>query len=162
MVHTPILLMTFAVLGDGPAAVADVQKVATAASIDWTRTGIAVHGYAGPAQTRASIQYIVNAGYPCFMTEFYSVPWGTGVHTVHADPEMTADMERLKISWLSFHHTPNEVFTPWRYTDVIERAERLAGLRGHGVDERIVLLPAVAVSRRRRRIACREWPSPVQ
>ena len=97
--NTPVLLMTYAVLGSGAAAVSDLQKAAPV--VNWSNAAVAVHGYAGAATTSNSIKYIVNAGYPCFLTEFYTTPWGMK-SGVYQDTDLTADLERLGASWLDF------------------------------------------------------------
>ncbi|MCA9241486.1 MAG: cellulase family glycosylhydrolase, partial [Planctomycetales bacterium] len=67
---TPVLLFSIAVLGDGASAVSDLSQVSAAASIDWTKAGVAFHGYAGHQATPPAVETILNAGYPVFMTEF--------------------------------------------------------------------------------------------
>jgi hypothetical protein len=79
---TPILLFSFAVLGSGPTAVADIAEVSSAASIDWTNAAVAFHGYAGHEATTTSVEHILSAGYPVFMTEFGGSDWGTTLHCV--------------------------------------------------------------------------------
>jgi hypothetical protein len=122
---TPILLFSFAVLGNGGQAVTDINKVSTAASIDWSNAGVAFHGYAGHQDTPGAVQAILNAGYPVFMTEFTASDWGTDVDV--ADVELIAELERLKVSWLTFQHIPPN-FIGTAFTDaesfrnVIDRA----------------------------------------
>lgn len=122
---TPILLFSFAVLGSGPAAVADIAEVSSAASIDWTKAGVAIHGYAGHEATTASAEHILAAGYPVFMTEFGGSDWGNPKHGL--DVEMTAQLERLGVSWLTFQHIPPNfiasAFTdPAAYYDLVNKA----------------------------------------
>jgi len=101
---TPVLLFSFAVLGDGPDAVDDIEEVSAAASIDWTNAAVAFHGYAGHEATTTSGEHILGAGYPVFMTEFTASDWGTDTDVL--DAELTAELERLEISWLTFQHIP--------------------------------------------------------
>jgi hypothetical protein len=122
---TPILLFSFAVLGSGPNAVADIAEVSAAASIDWTNAAVAFHGYAGHQSTTTSVEYILSAGYPVFMTEFGGSDWGTAEHGL--DVEMTAQLERLNVSWLTFQHIPPNfiasAFTdPTAYYDLVNNA----------------------------------------
>jgi hypothetical protein len=65
---------------------------------------VAIHGYAGHEATTTSVEYILNAGYPVFMTEFAASDWGTDQDGL--DVEMTAQLERLEVSWLTFQHIP--------------------------------------------------------
>lgn len=122
---TPILLFSFAVLGSGPDAVSDINWVSAAASVDWSNAGVAIHGYAGYEATAASAEYILNAGYPVFMTEFAGSDWGDQGTVV--DIEMVADLERLGISWLTFQHIPPNFISssyndPTAFDDLIDRA----------------------------------------
>lgn len=122
---TPILLFSFAVLGNGPQAVSDIADVSAAASIDWTKAAVAFHGYAGHKSTPGAVESILNAGYPVFMTEFTASDWGTDVDVV--DVELAAELERLKVSWLSFQHIPpnfiGTAFTdPVAFRDVVDNA----------------------------------------
>ncbi len=123
---TPILLFSFAVLGNGANALADIRSVSTAANIDWTRAAVGFHGYAGHADTGPALEAILAAGFPCFMTEFTSDPWGMSDFGAQ-DVEMTAILERLGISWLSFLHIPpnfinSAVTHPLAHRGVIDRA----------------------------------------
>lgn len=122
---TPILLFSFAVMGNGSQAVADAAKVSAAASVDWSSAGVAFHGYAGHKDTPGAVQSLLNAGYPVFMTEFTASDWGTNVDV--ADVELIAELERLKVSWLTFQHIPpNFIGTAFTdaaaFRDVINRA----------------------------------------
>jgi endoglucanase len=122
---TPILLFSFAVLGSGPNAVGDIQDVSAAANIDWSNAAVAFHGYAGHESTTQSVEHILNAGYPVFMTEFTASDWGTDTDVL--DVEMVSELERLEISWLTFQHIPpNFIGTsynnPAAMRDVADRA----------------------------------------
>jgi hypothetical protein len=122
---TPILLFSFAVMGNGSQAVTDVAKVSAAASVDWSNAGVAFHGYAGHKETPGAVQSLLNAGYPVFMTEFTASDWGADADV--ADVELIAELERLKVSWLTFQHIPPN-FIGTAFTDheafrnVIDRA----------------------------------------
>ncbi len=123
---TPVLLFSFAVLGNGANALADIRSVSTAANIDWTRAAVGFHGYAGHADTGPALEAILAAGFPCFMTEFTSDPWGMADFGAQ-DVEMTAILERLGVSWLSFLHIPpnfinSAVTHPLAHRGVIDRA----------------------------------------
>ncbi|BCU78096.1 LamG-like jellyroll fold domain-containing protein [Luteolibacter sp. LG18] len=139
---TPVLLFTFAVLGGGAEAVADIQTVSTAANVDWTKTAVGFHGYAGSATTTKSLQTIRAAGYPCFMTEFTGMPWGNG-SLWSQDVELTANLERLGISWLTFLPLGQEFLETARYQTPVDRAgiswvpdfgswPKLRGVHGNG------------------------------
>lgn len=122
--ETPILLFSIAVLGDGASALADINTVSQAASIDWSNTGVAFHGYAGMA-TIPAVQAIINAGYPVFMTEVAGEEWGSLDHGLVV--EQISEYERLGVSWLTFQHIPpnfisSSIFAPETYSDLIERA----------------------------------------
>jgi hypothetical protein len=122
---TPILLFSFAVLGSGPNAVADIEDVSAAASIDWTNAAVAFHGYAGHESTAESVEYILGEGYPVFMTEFTASDWGSDRDVL--DLELTAELERLQVSWLTFQHIPpnfiGSAFTdPTAFYDVVNKA----------------------------------------
>jgi len=118
--NTPVLLMTFAVLGSGSTAVADLQKLSPV--VNWSNAAVAIHGYAGAITTSNSVNCILTNGYPCFLTEFYSYPWGTGVDTVYQDTDLTAYMERLGVSWLNFLQITADFTNDARYTDRVNRA----------------------------------------
>ena len=122
---TPILLFSFAVLGSGSLAVADIQAVSAAASVDWSKAAVAFHGYAGHQATAASLETILNAGYPCFMTEFTAPRWGSTIDCL--DAELTAELERLEVSWLTFQHIPpnfigSAVTDPAAFCDIVNNA----------------------------------------
>ncbi len=122
---TPVLLFSFAVLSSGPLAISDIRSVSTAASIDWTNAAVAVHGYAGHETTTTSIEHILGAGYPCFMTEFTAAEWGSDTDTLAV--ELTAELERLEVSWATFQHIPpnfigTAITDPNAFYDRVNRA----------------------------------------
>jgi hypothetical protein len=102
--NTPVLLFSFAVLSSGPSAVSDIRSVSNTASVDWGNAAVAIHGYAGHETTTTSLEHILGAGYPCFMTEFAADDWGGNSDCL--DVELTAELENLEISWLAFLHIP--------------------------------------------------------
>ena len=120
---TPVLLFSYAVLGSGVNALTDLGKIGGA--IDWSNAAVAFHGYAGHEETAVAVQQILDAGYPCFMTEFTTSEWGYSID--HLDLEMTAALERMEISWLNFLHVPpnfiNQAITePSAFRDIVNNA----------------------------------------
>ena len=108
---TPVLLFTYAVFGGSggtSGALTDIHAFNTAvfgsATAVWTNEAVAFHGYAGWSQASTAVSGLLNAGYPCFMTETYGSPWGTGLNGLDAD--LTSELERLGVSWLTFQHVP--------------------------------------------------------
>lgn len=105
---TPVMLMSYSSFENGAGVLQDIAALGTA--IDWSNACIAFHGYGekGPAAIRACLETVLAAGYPCFQTEFYRWPWGTGDFALGAAPSLyqdvdeTGDLERLGVSWLSF------------------------------------------------------------
>jgi hypothetical protein len=105
---TPVLLMSYSSFQNAAGALQDIAAFGSA--IDWSNAAIAFHGYGenGRAGTRACLLAVLNAGYPCFQTEFYLWPWGTGdfglatAASLYEDVDEMGDLERLGISWLSF------------------------------------------------------------
>lgn len=105
--NTPVLFFSYVSL-NGAATLQDIS--ALGAGIDWTKAAIGFHGYGsgGAFGVQASLQNVLNAGYPCFQTEFYRWPWGTGNFnlgdgiSMYQDVTETGVFERLGISWLSF------------------------------------------------------------
>ena len=127
--NTPVLLFTYAVLGDSGGASAvltDIHAFNTnvfgTASVVWTNEAVGFHGYAGATAMSNAVSQIIAAGYPCFMTEFGGGVWGTGVAGL--DAYAVADLERLGVSWLTFQYIPptgvsDDVTDPKRYQDVV-------------------------------------------
>jgi hypothetical protein len=105
---TPILFFSYMTFQNGPGALEDIAALGN--GIDWNKAAVAFHGYGdrGPAAIRASLETVLDAGYPCFQTEFYRWPWATGnfelaaAGSLYQDVDETGDLERLGVSWLSF------------------------------------------------------------
>ncbi|MFH1497073.1 MAG: RICIN domain-containing protein [Verrucomicrobiota bacterium] len=105
---TPVLLMSYVAFQNGAGVLQDMAALGD--DIDWTNAAIAFHGYGegGRAATRACLETVLAAGYPCFQTEFYLWPWGTGdfglgsAASLYEDVDQMGDLERLGVSWLSF------------------------------------------------------------
>jgi endoglucanase len=129
---TPVLLFTYAVLGDSggaSAALTDIHAFNTNvfgnANAVWTNEAVAFHGYAGANAMSNAVSQIIAAGYPCFMTEFAGNVWGTGVGGL--DAYSVADLERLGVSWLTFQYIPptgvsDDVTDPKHYADIVNRS----------------------------------------
>jgi poly(hydroxyalkanoate) depolymerase family esterase len=127
--NTPVLLFTYAVLGDSggaSAALTDIHAFNTNvfgnANAVWTNEAVGFHGYAGASATSNAVSQIIAAGYPCFMTEFGGNVWGTGVGGL--DPYAVADLERLGVSWLTFQYIPptgvsDDVTGPQHYQNIV-------------------------------------------
>jgi len=130
--NTPVLLFTYAVLGDSggaSGALTDIHAFNTSvfgnANLVWTNEAVGFHGYAGASSMSNAVSQIIAAGYPCFMTEFASSVWGTGVGGV--DPDTVADLERLGVSWLTFQYVPptgisDDVTNPEHFKNIINFA----------------------------------------
>ncbi|MFH1497072.1 MAG: RICIN domain-containing protein [Verrucomicrobiota bacterium] len=105
---TPVLLMSYTIFQNAAGVLADMAALGSL--IDWDNAAIAFHGYGenGAAGTRACLEAVIAAGYPCVQTEFYRWPWGTGDFnlvdppSLYQDVDQTGDLERLGVSWLSF------------------------------------------------------------
>jgi autotransporter-associated beta strand protein len=105
---TPVLFFSYVAFNSGPSIVQDAQALGS--GINWTNAAIGFHGYgsSGPLGMQTVLKYVLNAGYPCFQTEFYRWPWGTGNFALGADASMYQDVgetgvfERLGVSWLTF------------------------------------------------------------
>lgn len=105
---TPVLLMSYTIFQNSSGVLADMAALGSL--IDWDNAAIAFHGYGenGAAATRACLEAVLAAGYPCVQTEFYRWDWGTGDFnlvdppSLYQDVDQTGDLERLGISWLSF------------------------------------------------------------
>ncbi len=106
---SPVLLFTYAVLGDqgGKEALKDIEafnaSVGESPAKVWSNAAVAFHGYAGHTKAPTAVADILAAGYPCFMTEFISRDWGG---TDGQDVELTAELERLGVSWVNFLTIP--------------------------------------------------------
>ena len=122
--NTPVLLFSYAVLGGAgaaSAAITDINAFNTAVfgttNVVWTNEAVAFHGYGGWDGTIAAVTALLNAGHPCFMTEFGWPAWGTS-SGVSLEVEVTTDLERLGVSWLTFQYIP-----PTGVSDDVTRPE---------------------------------------
>ena len=127
-----MLLFSYAVFGGSggaSAALADIQAFNNAVGGDtsdiWSKTAVGFHGYAGWQETTAAVTALLNAGYPCFMTEYGDSDWGTGRGGFAV--MQTSELERLRVSWLGFQFIPpwgvsDDVTIPEVYKDRVERA----------------------------------------
>jgi fibronectin type 3 domain-containing protein/regulation of enolase protein 1 (concanavalin A-like superfamily) len=127
--NTPILLFTYAVFGGtggASSAMTDIRAFNTTvfgnANAVWTNEAVAIHGYAGWQNTSTAVSSLINSGYPCFMTEYAGNPWGSGHGGL--DAEMTSELERLSVSWLTFQYVPptgvsDNVTLPDVYSNVV-------------------------------------------
>ena len=120
---TPVLLFSYSVLGGtggADSALTDIRlfntQVFGSADATWTNVAVGFHGYAGASSNAEAVEKLINAGYPCFMTEFATSAWGTNHGGI--DTEAVANLERLKVSWLAFHYVP-----PWGVADDVTRPE---------------------------------------
>ncbi len=106
--NTPILLFSYVAFNSGAGIVQDINSLGT--TVNWSNAAIAFHGYGegGRNGCRTCLQYVLNAGYPCFQTEFYKWPWGTGNFnlgdgaSMYQDVDEMGDFEEFGVSWLSF------------------------------------------------------------
>jgi endoglucanase len=106
--NTPVLFFSYVAFSNGSGVVQDINALGP--GIDWTKAAVGFHGYGsgGPAGMQTCLQYVLNAGYPCFQTEFYRWPWGTGNFnlgdgtSMYQDVAETGIFERIGVSWLSF------------------------------------------------------------
>ena len=133
---TPVLLFTYAsVYGTGSRGLAGIQQDIQAFNTEvfgnpnavWTNAAVAFHGYAGVGSTLQAAAGLVAAGIPSMMAEYFETPWGTTGQAF--DLQLTAGLEKLGISWLSFLDcTPNTIYDPlftsvnlnyYNYTNII-------------------------------------------
>ena len=127
--NTPVLLFTYAVFsgsGGASAAMTDIHAFNTAvfgnANQVWTNEAVAFHGYGGWQGTRDAVTALLGNGYPCMMTEYGTGAWGSTRNGV--DAEMTSELERLNVSWLTFLYIPptgvsDDVTRPECYSNVV-------------------------------------------
>jgi fibronectin type 3 domain-containing protein len=127
--NTPVLLFTYAVFGGtggASAALTDIHAFNTAvfgnANQVWTNEAVAFHGYNGWQGTSTAVTSLLGSGYPCMMTEYGGGAWGSG--TGGLDAEMTSELERLGISWLTFQYIPptgvsDDVSKPQIYSNLV-------------------------------------------
>jgi autotransporter-associated beta strand protein len=130
--NTPVLLFSYSVLGGtsgANGALSDIQSFNQAVfgtpTVTWTNIAMGFHGYAGARETAIAISNILAAGYPCFMTEFVSEPWGGETHGL--DVVLTAALERMGVSWLTFSFVPpwgvsSDITTPSIYSERVQRS----------------------------------------
>ena len=130
--NTPVLLFTYAVFGGTggtSAALTDIHAFNGAVfgntNAVWTNEAVAFHGYAGWAGTSTAVAGLIAAGYPCMMTEFAGGVWGTSIGGL--DAELTSELERQNVSWLTFQHTPSsgvsaDVSQPQSYKDIVNNS----------------------------------------
>jgi endoglucanase len=131
--HTPVLLFSYAVFagnGGANAALTDIrafnQAIFGVQNFTWTNEAVAFHGYGGWEGTATAVANVINAGYPCFMTEFGWPRWGKS-RGVALEVELTTDLERLGVSWLTFQYIPptgvsDDVTRPELFKDVVDNA----------------------------------------
>jgi endoglucanase len=130
--NTPVLLFTYAVFGGAggaSAALTDIHAFNTAvfgnANQVWTNEAVAFHGYNGWQGTSTAVSSLIASGYPCLMTEYGGGAWGLGVGGL--DAEMTSELERLGVSWLTFQYVPptgvsDDVTKPQCYSNIVANA----------------------------------------
>lgn len=131
--HTPVLLFSYAVLngsGSATAALTDIrafnQAVFGAQTVAWTNEVVGFHGYGGWDGTVGAVSNLISAGYPCFMTEFGWPRWGRK-NGVALELEVTTDLERLGVSWLTFQYVPpsgvsDPVTQPELYQNLVDNS----------------------------------------
>ncbi len=129
---TPVLILTYAVLGGtggATEALKDIRAFNSAVfgkqDAVWTNEAMAFHGYAGWEETTTAVDGILKAGYPCFMTEYAGGAWGSGLGGF--DIQLTSELERLGVSWLTFQYIPpsgvsDDVTKPEYYSTLVENA----------------------------------------
>jgi hypothetical protein len=130
--ETPVLLFSYAVFGGkGGAAEAlkDIRAFNKAVfgneNAVWTNEAVAFHGYAGWQETTIAVEELLKAGYPCFMTEYAGGAWGSGMGGL--DVELTYELERLGVSWLTFQYIPptgvsDDVTKPEYFSALVENS----------------------------------------
>ena len=125
--ETPVLLFSYQAFDNGAKVLKDIQ--ALNGVVDWQREAVGFHGYGpgGREACRHCLMQVLQAGYPCFQTEFYTWPWGVGMTSFTSsqswfqDVDETGDFERLGVSWLSFLSPPQAV-NAQRFQDRIQHA----------------------------------------
>jgi endoglucanase len=129
---TPVLLFSYAVFGGSggaSAALEDIDAFNRAVGGDpseiWSKTAVGFHGYAGWTGTSEAVAALLDAGYPCFMTEFASDSWG--VNGGGFDVHLASELERMQVSWTTFQYIPpwgvsDDVTVPECYKDRVDRA----------------------------------------
>ena len=128
---TPVLLFTYAVFGEAggtAAALTDIhefnQRVFGNPNAVWANEAVGFHGYAGWKGTSQAVAGLLAAGYPCMMTEFIGLDWGSGEGQ---DIELTSELERMGVSWNCFLTIPPYGVSPdvtknEHFKEMIDRA----------------------------------------
>lgn len=128
---TPVLLFSYAVFagaGGTSAAMTDIRAFNGAVfgntNAVWNNEAVAFHGYGGWSGTSRAVSGLIAAGYPCFMTEFGGIDWGGGGGL---DAELTSELERQRVSWLTFQYVPpsgvsDDVTQPEHYRNLVDMA----------------------------------------
>lgn len=131
--HAPVLIFSYAVLsgnGGANAALNDIrafnQAVFGMQNAVWTNEAVGFHGYGGWDGTVTAVSNLISAGYPCFMTEFGWPRWGRK-SGVALELEVTTDLERLGVSWLTFQYVPptgvsSDVTRPELFKNLVDNA----------------------------------------
>ncbi|HEX7654835.1 MAG TPA: cellulase family glycosylhydrolase, partial [Verrucomicrobiae bacterium] len=131
--NSPILLFSYSVIsgtGSGGTAgmLTDIQifntNVFGTSTAIWTNEAVAIHGYGGWSGVSTAVAGLISAGYPAFMTEAYGHPWGTNLACL--DVELTSELERQSVSWLTFNYVPptgvaTDVTQPQYFSNVVDR-----------------------------------------
>jgi hypothetical protein len=129
---TPLLVFSYSQFRDdmGPEAMKDIKAFEEGVGGDaksiWRNTCISFHGYGGARGTEKAAKYLMEKGYPLFMTEYYSFPWG-GDSNGQNDSELTGFCEENGISWMTFLFTPpapwgHDVTNPDRFSGLLDKA----------------------------------------
>lgn len=130
--NTPVLLFSYSVFGGASgasSALTDIHDFNTAifgnANEVWTNIAVAFHGYAGWQSATSAVSSLLASGFPCFMTEYYTTPWGTTLDTL--DAQMTSELETMGVSWLTFQYVPptgvsTDVTQPQYYQNIVSNA----------------------------------------
>lgn len=129
---TPVLLFTYAVFGGkggATEALKDIRAFNRAVfgneNAVWTNEAVGFHGYAGWQDTTVAVEELLKAGYPCMMTEYAGGAWGSGMGGF--DIELTYELERLGVSWLTFQYIPptgvsDDVTKPEYFSALVENS----------------------------------------
>ena len=108
---SPVMIFSYSQLpwGSGKDVLGAVRAFNSLVGLDereiWSNTAIAFHGYSGPLPTEDAAREVLAAGYPMFMTEYYSSRWD-GNGKGRNDCELTGFLEEENVSWLSFLYLP--------------------------------------------------------
>jgi len=106
--QTPVLLFSYAFYRDSAGVIGDIQGVnsllPTGGKIDWTRTAISFHGYAGASTTQTTLAAVRAQGYASIETELACFE-GTCAGQARPDSlffPLVDLYEGTRTSWLSF------------------------------------------------------------